>query len=167
MKVFCNVGDLVKRLELHDGMKIIDVGCGAGRIAIPVAKVIGPQGIVTCLDMQAAMLKKCQTRAQRFGLQNIEPRQTDVALGKLGTENSFDRALLVTVLGEVPDRKNLLKEIHQALKPGGILSVTEVLPDPCYQGLNFVKELSEEVGFRVDYIYNGVLSYTINLQKNS
>jgi len=41
--------------------------------------------------------------------------------------------VLVTVLGEVPDREAALREIFDALKPGGILSVTEIIFDPHFQ----------------------------------
>ena len=44
--------------------------------------------------------------------------------------NSFDHVLAVTVLGEIPDRSQALREIRRVLRPGGRLSVSEQLPDP-------------------------------------
>ena len=45
----------------------------------------------------------------------------------------LDSGVLVTVLGEIPHKPQALREIFGALKPVGILSVTEVLPDLDYQ----------------------------------
>ena len=56
--------------------------------------------------------------------------------------NNFDRALLVTVLGEIPDRDAALRAIFDALKPGGILSITEILRDPHYQRRTTVLRLA-------------------------
>lgn len=66
--------------------------------------------------------------------------------GKL-THNRFDRVLLVTVLGEIPDREAALGENLAALKPGGILSVTEIIFDPHFQRLSTVNRLANAVGF--------------------
>ena len=58
---------------------------------------------------------------------NVRFVQAGLGEGKL-PEAAFDRELLCTVLGEILDREAALAEIFKALKPGGILSVTEVLP---------------------------------------
>jgi ubiquinone/menaquinone biosynthesis C-methylase UbiE len=47
--------------------------------------------------------------------------------------DAFDRPVMVTVLGEVANREAALREVYQALKPAGILSVTEMIIDPDYQ----------------------------------
>ena len=43
---------------------------------------------------------------------------------------SFDRIVLVTVLGEVPDRGAALRELARMLRDGGVVAITESLPDP-------------------------------------
>lgn len=49
--------------------------------------------------------------------------------------------------------------------PGGVLSVTEVLPDPHYQAVVRVRQLAAEVGFHESQIIRGWLSFTMNLTK--
>jgi SAM-dependent methyltransferase len=77
----------------------------------------------------------------------------------------FDRALLVTVLGEVPDQPRALREIFDALKPGGILSVTEIIFDPHFNGRQTVLDLADTVGFREKAFFGNRIAYTLHLEK--
>jgi hypothetical protein len=51
------------------------------------------------------------------------------------------------------------------LRPGGVLSITEVLPDPHYQRVARVRSLAAEAGFRELALFPGWLSYTLNVGK--
>lgn len=79
--------------------------------------------------------------------------------------DTFDRALLVTVLGEIPDRKAALAEIFHALKPGGVLSITEVLPDPHYQRPGTIRQFASEVGFEEQGYFGGFPAFTLHLRR--
>jgi ubiquinone/menaquinone biosynthesis C-methylase UbiE len=155
---------LLERAGLAPGMKVLDVGCGPGRLTIPAAKHIGPEGKVVALDIQAEMLRRLTERAQQEGLTNIEPVHAGIGEAKLARD-SFDRALLVTVLGEIPNRDTPLQEICESLRPGGWLSVTEVLPDPHYQRKSVVRRLAAEAGFVERGLFSTRLAYTINFEK--
>ncbi len=145
-------------------MKVLDVGCGPGRLTIPIAQQIGPQGEVVATDIQPGMLRRAQQKAQAAHLNNIRFLQAAAGEGKLG-RSQYDRALLVTVLGEIPDREAALKEIFDALKPGGILSVTEVMFDPHYQRRGTVLRLASTVGFQEKKFFGNRLAFTLNLEK--
>ena len=73
--------------------------------------------------------------------------------------------MLVTVLGEIPDRGAALKEIFEAIKPGGILSVTEVIFDPHFQSREAVLRFASEVGFREKGFFGKKLAFTLHLEK--
>jgi ubiquinone/menaquinone biosynthesis C-methylase UbiE len=79
--------------------------------------------------------------------------------------NKFDRALLITVLGEIPNQEAALKEILNTLKPGGILSVTEIIFDPHFQRRSTVLKLANAIGFRQINLFGNSIAYTLNLQK--
>jgi ubiquinone/menaquinone biosynthesis C-methylase UbiE len=155
---------IIQHLALKPGMKVLDFGCGPGRLTIPVAKEIGPGGQVTAFDIQPGMLQRVRDKAQAEHLENIEFIQGSAGEEKLG-HNQYDRALLVTVLGEIPDRKAVLAEIYESLKPGGILSVTEVIADPHFQRRKNVTCMAESVGFVETAFFGNRISYTINFEK--
>ena len=157
---------IASHLELQPGMTVLDAGCGPGRLAVPVAQLVGKAGKVVAVDIQPGMLKRAVQKARNANVTNIEFVQAGLGEGKLEA-NRFDRALLVTVLGEVPDREAALKEIYAALKPGGILSVTEIIFDPHFQGRNTVTRIAEAAGFRVQAFFGNRLAYTLNLEKPS
>ena len=155
---------ILDRLDLAAGMRVLDVGCGPGRLAVPAAKQVGPAGTVVALDIQAEMLRRLEERREQNKLPNIHLIQAGAGAGKL-VERDFDRALLVTVLGEIPDQAAALREIFAALKPGGILSVTEIIPDPHYQSRRAVIRLARAAGFQENGYFGSWLAYTINLIK--
>ena len=155
---------IVERLELEPGMAVLDAGCGPGRLAIPIARQVGPQGEVVAMDVQAGMLERAREKAAAANLANIRFLEGGLGEGKLD-RNRFDRSVLVTVLGEVPDREAALGEIFDALKPGGILSVTELIFDPHFQSRPTVERLARSVGFRERAFHGNRIAFTLNLQK--
>jgi ubiquinone/menaquinone biosynthesis C-methylase UbiE len=155
---------IIEHLDLQPGMTVLDIGCGPGRLTIPAARQVGPQGQVLAIDVQPGMLCRAQDKALAANLTNIRFLQTGVGEGKL-EHNQADRALLVTVLGEIPNRQSALKEIFDALKPGGILSVTEIIFDPHYQRRSTILRLAAAVGFQEKSFFGNWIAFTLNLQK--
>ena len=155
---------LLQRLHLEEEMKLLNVGSGPGRLALPAAKKVGSSGEVVALDIQPAMLEKLNRRAEAMGIGNI--RLLNAAAGSGRTEREyFDRALLVTVLGETPNKHEALTEIYNALKSGGILSVTEVIPDPHYTSQKKVRALCLEAGFEEMDFFGDWGAFSINFIK--
>lgn len=157
---------VIDLLELQPGMQVLDAGCGPGRLTLPIAQKIGPTGTITAVDMQRGMLQKVKDRARFMRLQNIIYLQAGLGEGKLD-KDKYDRALLVTVLGEIPKklREAAMKELFDALKPQGILSVTETIFDPHYQSKKTIRRLATEVGFRERKMIGNWLTFTIHFEK--
>jgi cyanophycinase-like exopeptidase len=72
---------------------------------------------------------------------------------------------MVTVLGEIPDRQAALQEVTDALKPGGLLSVTEVVVDPHFQTRGAVRRLAATAGLREVAFFGNRLGFTLNFEK--
>jgi 2-polyprenyl-3-methyl-5-hydroxy-6-metoxy-1,4-benzoquinol methylase len=158
--------NLLDRLDLQPGMQVLDAGCGPGRLTVPIAQRVGAAGHVTAVDIQAGMLSRAQARVAAAGLENVTLVQAGLGRGAL-QHSRYDRALLVTVLGEIPDRQSALREIFQALKPGGMLSVSEVVYDPHFQPPRGLRRLSAAIGFREIAFHGNRFAFTLNLQKPS
>lgn len=161
---FVGADVLLKRFDLAPGIKVLDAGCGPGRLTVPVARAIGPDGQVVALDSQTAMLRKLEKRLDAEGLENVHAVKGELGKGALD-EDGFDRVLLVGVLGEVRDRATGLRELYAALESGGVLSVTEILGDPDYHRPTTVRREAEAAGFRLDGRFGSFSAYTLNFQK--
>lgn len=155
---------ILETLQLQPGMIMLDAGCGPGRLTLPAARLVGAEGRVVALDLQTAMLDIVKAKAATAGLSNIEFVNAGLGSGKLHA-GRFDRAILVTVLGEIPDQSTALAEIFKALKPGGILSITEIIFDPHFQRRSTVTRLALAADFREKAFFGHGLCYTIHWEK--
>jgi ubiquinone/menaquinone biosynthesis C-methylase UbiE len=141
---------ILENLDLAQGMRVLDVGAGVGRLSVPVATRVGAQGEVVALDIQQEMLDILDKHAADAGVTNIRTVRASAGEGAL-EKGTFDRALLVAVLGEIPADRRLaaLRAIREALKPDGILYVVEGPVDPHYQTRKAVARLGAEAGFKL------------------
>ena len=155
---------IIEHLDLVPGMTVLDMGCGPGRLTVPVAEKVEKRGRVVAVDIQAGMLRRAEAKAKKAGLSNIRFVQAGAGEGKL-ERDSFDRALLVTVLGEIPDRDAAMKEIFDVLKPGGVLSITEIIFDPHFQRRSTVTQIAERIGFREKRFFGNAIAYTLHFEK--
>jgi ubiquinone/menaquinone biosynthesis C-methylase UbiE len=162
--VFVGPGRLIERLEVAPGMRVLDAGCGPGRLTIPLARAVGPGGEVVALDGQREMLEKLERRIADESITNVKPLQAGLGEGAL-REGGFDRVLLAMVLGEVRDRWAATRELYAALKPGGVLSVTEIFGDPDYRRPVTVRSEVEAAGFRFVRRFGGFPAYTLNFER--
>ncbi len=74
---------------------------------------------------------------------------------------------MVTVLAEIPDRPRALVELRRVLKPGGILSVSELITDPYYLRRPTVIRWCEAAGFRLVASQGGILWYTVSFRNGA
>jgi SAM-dependent methyltransferase len=76
---------IVDHLGLEPGMKVLDAGCGPGRVTLPLTETVGPQGEVIALDVQDEMLARTRAKAEAAGLTNIRYLQAELGEGNPGT----------------------------------------------------------------------------------
>jgi ubiquinone/menaquinone biosynthesis C-methylase UbiE len=156
--------NLVARLALTATSRVLEVGTGSGFYSVEVARSVSG-GRLELSDLQPEMLKKAQKRLEANGLPNVGYTLADA--GRLPfKEDAFDALFLVTVLGEVANRKAFLSEAHRVLKPGGVLSISEHLPDPDFLPFAKVRSLVEEERFEFFKRYGAGWSYTVNFRKS-
>lgn len=151
---------IIEHLEIKEGMYLADVGCGPGRVTLPLAQAVGLTGRIVAIDMQDAMLEKLRKKAA--DLKNVEIRNARIGEGTL-EEGRYDAILLVNVLGEMPDQEAALQELFKALKSDGLLSITETLFDPHFQRQKHVEEVARPIGFVKGPFFGRWYSYTLHL----
>ncbi|MEJ2630015.1 MAG: methyltransferase domain-containing protein [Acidihalobacter sp.] len=155
---------IIAHLGVEPGMRVLDAGCGPGRLSLPLARAVGAQGEVVALDVQAGMLRKVGDKAAEQGLDNIRFIESALEDAPLDAAQ-FDRALLVTVLGEIPDQAAALTKLCAVLKPGGVLSITEIVFDPHFQTRRHVTRLAETAGLRERDFFGNRIAYTLHFEK--
>jgi len=136
-----------KALKLHPGERMLEIGPGDGRMAVHVAKWIGPAGTLDVFDIQHRMLELTMRRARRKGLANLRPTQGQAGAELPYPDATFDAAYLITVLGEIPHRDAALHQLRRVLWPGGRLVVGEFFLDPDFTPRRELRRRAEAVGF--------------------
>lgn len=152
------------RLELQPGQRILEIGPGPGRLLIPAAQRVLPGGEAVGIDIQPGMIERLKIRADRAGVTNLKAILGDATQPHV-PEASFDLVFLCTALGEIPDRAAALGQCYHALKPGGVLSITEIFGDPHYQSRSVVQRLAEAAGFRLQSMQGRWWFYTASFIK--
>jgi len=125
-----------------EDMKVLDIGSAMGFFSLPMAKMVGPEGRVICIDVQEKMLKSLLKRAQRVGLQErIETRLCSTNSFCLeDIEEEIDFALAFAVVHEVPDCSLFFSQVSRTLRPAGKMLLAE--PKVCVSGNAFEKTIS-------------------------
>jgi ubiquinone/menaquinone biosynthesis C-methylase UbiE len=146
-------------------MNVIDIGCGSGRLTTSMAQQVGSTGSVLGIDMEAGRVQRAEQRTHAMGIKNVRFEQAGAGEGTLPAEY-FDRAVLSAVLAEMSNRGAALAEIFQALKPGGILSVTKGFLDPHHQSWEQVRHLAQAAGFVDEDGAGNRWLFTVNFLKS-
>lgn len=154
----------LERIGLQPGQRVLEIGPGPGRLLIPAARRVLPGGEVVGLDIQPGMIERLKARTAQAGVTNLTAILGDATQPNVPPE-SFDSVYLCTVLGEIPDREAALRQCYAALKPGGMLSITEIFPDPHYQSRATVQRLAEAAGFRLCKMHGRWYFFTANFVK--
>lgn len=108
----------------NPGLRLLDVGAGAGSVSATFAQVIGPEGQVMCTDLAPSVLPQAKAFAQSLGVTNISFQTADVH--KLPFDNdSFDVVHCHQLFGHVKAPSDALREMLRVLKPGGVMAARE------------------------------------------
>ena len=152
---------ILERMGLRPGMRVLEVGPGVGYMTVPAARTVGGSGRLVALELQPAMARRTRARLARAGVTTVEMREGDVTTAPLEPA-TYDLAFLVTVLGEIPDCDRAITCLRDALRPGGVLSFTEVFGDPHYQRYGDLERRCRAAGLEPAGRHGSWLSYTAN-----
>ena len=158
------MGPVLDRVGIRPGERVLELGPGPGTFTVEAARRLGPEGRLVAVDIQPEMIAQVEKRVREAGLANVETQVSDAYHLPLDDE-SVDRAFLVTVLPEIPDRQRALAELRRVLKPDGVLSITEEFLDPDYPLARTTIHWAKEAGFELAERYGNWWVYTLNFRK--
>jgi ubiquinone/menaquinone biosynthesis C-methylase UbiE len=149
------------------GMTAVDIGCAMGFFSLPLARLVGPEGRVVCVDVQQRMLKTLVKRARRQGLDHvIETRLADQqSLGLEDLEDRADLALAFHVVHETDFPERFLQQCRAVLRPGGLLLIAEPRGHVKPEEIEATLRLTLDLGFDVLDAPELRCSYTLLLKK--
>jgi ubiquinone/menaquinone biosynthesis C-methylase UbiE len=160
-------GLILERSGIQSGMKVLEIGPGSGAYTTFVARAVGEQGVVYALDLQKDMLAQLKAKLElpeNADIHNVE--LVNRSAYDLPYEfGSLDLVYLITAFQEIPDQQQALKEVMRVLKPGGILAVTEFLPDLDYPWMSTTAQMGLKAGFLIDAMEGNLWNYTVRFKK--
>ncbi|MFW9875084.1 MAG: class I SAM-dependent methyltransferase, partial [Candidatus Thorarchaeota archaeon] len=163
-KFLQNPEKVAKRIHLKAGMIVVEIGPGKGSYTKVVARNILPNGTVYAIDIQESVINRLKKRIKKEGITNIIPKIDD-AYNLSFEDGSVDRVLMIACLPEIPYPIKVLKELKRVLKPDGLISLSEMLPDPDYPRRKTEKRWADEAGFKLSEQFGNWFIYHLNFEK--
>ena len=114
---------LCKRAGIAQGMRVLEIGSGAGDVALMLAELVGPEGQVVGVDINPTILGTARRRATDTGIRNVEFIAGDART--LDFSDKFDAVVGRFVLMYMAAPREAFAKLITHLKPGGIVAFQE------------------------------------------
>ena len=102
------------------GMRVLDVGSGAGDVSLLLADLVGPSGQVIGIDQNDAILKTARARADAAGWRTITFRHGDI--WNISDLAGLDAVVGRWILMHIAEPAALIQQLATLLRPGGIIA---------------------------------------------
>jgi len=116
---------VLEQAGIAPGMSVLDVGCGAGDVALLLADMVGAAGRVVGVDRNPAILAAAERRTTAAGYANVRFVAGDVTDPSVDLGRDFDAAVGRLVLMYNPDTVAALRAIAERVAPGGVVAFQE------------------------------------------
>ncbi len=109
---------------LLPGMRLLDVGCGGGNVAMMTARLVGPTGSVTAIDFDREIIALDQQDVVAAGMNNIAFHA--MSAYDINYDNKFDIVYSRFLLSHLERPLEVLKRMVQSVQPGGKIIVEDI-----------------------------------------
>lgn len=106
------------------GMRVLDLGSGAGDVAMLAARLVGPEGEVVGVERDPAAVASATDRVTRAGIDNVRFIEGDVQTLEQ-VADVFDAVVGRLVLMYLADPVDALRRAAELLRPGGLVCFHE------------------------------------------
>jgi SAM-dependent methyltransferase len=114
---------LFRDAGIGPGQRVLELGSGAGDVAMLVARIVGEAGEVVGIERDARSIARAEKRIHDAGLRNVRLVQRDAS--ELSGEKPFDAAVGRFILQFLPDPVSVLRSVALLVRPGGAIAFHE------------------------------------------
>jgi SAM-dependent methyltransferase len=118
---------LAAALELGDAMQVADVGAGSGDLAVAMASIVGPGGVVYATELSDEGRAAIGRRISSTGVTNVRVVAAHAYATGLAP-GSCEAIYLRTVFHHLVDRPRFAAELVRAVRPGGRIAIIDFAP---------------------------------------
>ncbi len=122
--IYDTVYYLVKEyIDAYDDkrIKIIDVGCGTGELALGLAAKLGSRAVVLGIDRNDKSLDVAKERAKKWKINNVTFKHVDLTKDKF-PDGPFDFVFSIGVIHHIPETKKMFGKLVKITKTGGYIA---------------------------------------------
>jgi len=115
---------LLDRLELRDGLRCLDAGCGGGDMTLELARRVAPTGKATGIDRDDAKLEIARQEARDQGIANVEYLTADIR--EACAQREFDVVYSRFLLTHLRNPKEVVGSFYECLRQNGKLAIEDI-----------------------------------------
>lgn len=124
---------LFREAGIGPGQRVLDIGSGAGDVAMLAARLVGTSGEVVGLERDARSIDRARARVAAAGLHNVTFTQSDVS--EIASGEQFDAAVGRFILQFLPSPTDVVRVLSRLISPGGVIAFNEPSWEP-FQSLS-------------------------------
>jgi len=135
--------EVLRLAGIRPGMRCLDLGCGSGDVTFALARLAGPDGSATGLDMDPVKVGLATDEAAARGLANVTFREASIR--DWHEPAAYDLVFSRFLLQHLAEPVAVLTQMWEAVRPGGVLIAMDAdlaghFCDPPNEGFRFYVE---------------------------
>lgn len=115
---------LLAAVGIPAGSVCLDLGCGGGDVTFDIARITGPGGRVTAVDIDEAKLEIARREAAQQGISNVVFEVQDINAWK--PAEKFDVVYARFILTHLASPDTVIETLHRRIRPGGVMIVEDI-----------------------------------------